>query len=406
MMEKLMEKYAELLVKVGINVQKGQRVFLRSTIDAVDFTRIVAKKAYEAGAKEVYTVYNDEYMLFLKLKYANDELLNEFHQWEVDMAKYFCDKKGAFLSIIGSDPDILKTIDPQKIGQYSKTRQTAMKDVSKVIMADKVSWSIGAVPSKKWAEKVFPNSDNPIQELWNAILKIVRVNENEDPIQLWNKHLNNLKEKTKYLNNKQYDYLRYEGPGTDLTVGLPKNHKWLGGAQKNEDGIVFLPNIPTEEVFTAPHKNKVNGYVRNSKPLVYGGNVIDGFTMEFKDGKIVKVTAEKGEDILKQAISLDEGASYLGEVALVPVDSPIYQLNVVFYNTLFDENAASHFAFGRAYSTCVENGENMNEEELKTVGLNNSITHVDFMIGNEEMNVYGIKNGKEELIMKNGKWVI
>ncbi|KLO21828.1 peptidase M29 [Marinitoga sp. 1197] len=406
MMEKLMEKYAELLVKVGINVQKGQRVFLRSTIDAVDFTRIVAKKAYEAGAKEVYTVYSDEYMLFLKLKYANDELLNEFHQWEVDMAKYFCDEKGAFLSIIGSDPDILKTIDPQKIGQYSKTRQTAMKDVSKVIMADKVSWSIGAVPSKKWAEKVFPNSDNPIQELWNAILKTVRVNENEDPVQLWNKHLNNLKEKTKYLNNKQYDYLRYEGPGTDLTVGLPKNHKWLGGAQKNEDGIIFLPNIPTEEVFTAPHKDKVNGYVRNSKPLVYGGNVIDGFTMEFKDGKIVKVTAEKGEDILKQAISLDEGASYLGEVALVPVDSPIYQLNVVFYNTLFDENAASHFAFGRAYSTCVENGENMNEEELKTVGLNNSITHVDFMIGNEEMNVYGIKNGKEELIMKSGKWVI
>ncbi|WP_047268334.1 aminopeptidase [Marinitoga sp. 1197] len=405
-MEKLMEKYAELLVKVGINVQKGQRVFLRSTIDAVDFTRIVAKKAYEAGAKEVYTVYSDEYMLFLKLKYANDELLNEFHQWEVDMAKYFCDEKGAFLSIIGSDPDILKTIDPQKIGQYSKTRQTAMKDVSKVIMADKVSWSIGAVPSKKWAEKVFPNSDNPIQELWNAILKTVRVNENEDPVQLWNKHLNNLKEKTKYLNNKQYDYLRYEGPGTDLTVGLPKNHKWLGGAQKNEDGIIFLPNIPTEEVFTAPHKDKVNGYVRNSKPLVYGGNVIDGFTMEFKDGKIVKVTAEKGEDILKQAISLDEGASYLGEVALVPVDSPIYQLNVVFYNTLFDENAASHFAFGRAYSTCVENGENMNEEELKTVGLNNSITHVDFMIGNEEMNVYGIKNGKEELIMKSGKWVI
>ncbi|SHF27804.1 aminopeptidase II. Metallo peptidase. MEROPS family M29 [Marinitoga hydrogenitolerans DSM 16785] len=405
-MKKLMEKYAELLVKVGINVQKDQRVFLRSTIDSIEFTRIVAEKAYEAGAKEVYTVYNDEYMLFLKLKYADNELLNEFHQWEVDMAKYFCDEKGAFLSIIGSDPDILKTINPQKIGQYSKTRQTAMKDVSKVIMADKVSWSVGAVPSEKWAKKVFPNSDNPVQELWNAILKTVRVNENEDPVQLWNKHLNNLKEKTKYLNNKQYDYLRYEGPGTDLTVGLPKNHKWLGGAQKNEDGTIFLPNIPTEEVFTAPHKDKVNGYVRNSKPLVYGGNVIDGFTMEFKDGKIVKITAEKGEDILKQAISLDEGASYLGEVALVPVDSPIYQLNVVFYNTLFDENAASHFAFGRAYSTCIENGENMSEEELKAVGLNNSITHVDFMIGNEEMNVYGIKGDNEELIMKNGKWTI
>nr|WP_280999966.1 aminopeptidase [Marinitoga aeolica] len=405
-MEKLLEKYAELLVKVGINVQKGQRVFLRSTIDAVDFTRKVAEKAYEAGAKEVYTVYNDEYMLFLKLKYADKDLLNEFHQWEVDMAKYFCDDKGAFLSIIGSDPDILKTIDPQKIGQYSKTRQTAMKEVSKVIMADKVSWSVGAVPSEKWAKKVFPKSEKPIEDLWNAILKTVRVNEKDDPVELWNKHLNNLKTKTEYLNNKQYDYLRYEGPGTDLMVGLPENHKWLGGAQKNEDGTVFLPNIPTEEVFTAPHKDKVNGYVKNSKPLVYGGNIIDGFTMEFKDGKIIKVTAEKGEDVLKQAISLDEGASYLGEVALVPVDSPIYQLNVVFYNTLFDENAASHFAFGRAYSTCVENGENMNEQELKEVGLNNSITHVDFMIGNEEMNVYGIKNGKEELIMKNGRWVI
>jgi len=405
-MEKLLEKYAELLVKVGINVQKGQRVFLRSTIDAVDFTRKVTEKAYEAGAKEVYTVYSDDYMLFLKLKYGDEELLKEFHQWEVDMAKYFCDEKGAFLSIIGSDPDILKSIDPQKIGQYSKTRQTAMKDVSKVIMADKVSWSIGAVPSEKWAKKVFPNSENPVEDLWDAILKTVRVNEKDDPVELWNKHLNNLKEKTEYLNKKQYDYLRYEGPGTDLTVGLPKNHKWLGGAQKNEDGVVFLPNIPTEEVFTAPHKDKVNGYVRNSKPLVYGGNVIDGFTMEFKDGKIINVTAEKGEDILKQAISLDEGASYLGEVALVPVDSPIYQLNVIFYNTLFDENAASHFAFGRAYSTCVENGENMTEEELKNAGLNDSVTHVDFMIGNEEMNVYGIKDGKEELIMKNGRWVI
>ncbi|WP_206076389.1 aminopeptidase [Marinitoga lauensis] len=212
-MEKLLEKYAELLVKVGINVQKGQRVFLRSTIDAVDFTRKVAEKAYEAGAKEVYTVYNDEYMLYLKLKYADDELLNEFHQWEVDMAKYFCDEKGGFLSIIGSDPDILKTIAPQKIGQYSKTRQTAMKDVSKVIMSDKVSWSVGAVPSKKWAEKVFPHSNNPVQDLWNAILKTVRVNETDDPVELWNKHLNNLKEKTEYLNNKQYEYLRYEGQG-------------------------------------------------------------------------------------------------------------------------------------------------------------------------------------------------
>ncbi|MBM7558844.1 aminopeptidase [Marinitoga litoralis] len=406
-MEKnLMEKYAELVVKVGVNIQPGQRLFIRSAIDGAEFARIVAEKAYEAGAKEVYTVYSDDYMLYLKLKYSTNEALEEFHQWEVEMSKFFCDEGGAFLSIIGSDPDILKTIDPKKIGIFSKTRQNAMKDVSKIIMSDKVSWSVVAIPAKKWAEKVFPNSPDPVNDLWEAILKTVRVDEQNDPVELWNKHLNSLNKITEFLNSKQYDYLRYEGPGTNLEVGLPKNHKWLGGAQHNEKGTIFLPNIPTEEVFTAPHKDKVNGYVRNSKPLVYGGNVIDGFTMEFKDGKIVKVTAEKGEDVLKQAISLDEGASYLGEVALVPVDSPIYQLDVVFYNTLFDENAASHFAFGRAYPTCVENGEKMSDEELKNAGLNNSITHVDFMIGNEEMNVYGIKDGKEELIMKKGKWVI
>ncbi|AEX85428.1 leucyl aminopeptidase (aminopeptidase T) [Marinitoga piezophila KA3] len=403
---KLLEKYAELAVRVGVNIQKGQRLLLRTSVDAVEFSRLIAEKAYEAGAKEVYVRYSDEYITFLKLKNAPEEIIEEVHSWEVEAAKFFCDEKGAFLSVISSDPDLFKEIPPEIIGKFSKANQMAMKEVSKEIMSGKVSWSVVAVPNEKWAKKVFPESTNPVEDLWNAILKTIRVNENDDPVELWNKHIENLNKRTEFLNKRQYEYLRYKGPGTDLMVGMPENHIWVAGTQKNVDGTVFLPNIPTEEVFSAPHKDKINGYVRNSKPLVYGGNIIDGFTMEFKDGKIVKVTAEKGEDVLKQAISLDEGASYLGEVALVPVDSPIYQLNTIFYNTLFDENAASHFAFGKAYPICIKDGTKMSEEELKEHGLNTSITHVDFMIGNEELDVYGIKDGKEELIMKNGKWAI
>jgi aminopeptidase len=405
-MEKLLEKYARLAVNIGINVQKDQRVLLRSTVEDIEFTRIVMEEAYKAGAKEVYVVYNDDYTTFMKLKYGSEEVLKEVHQWEIDSAEYFCDEKGAFLSVISSDPDLLKSVEPKKIGILSKYRQEAMKKVSQIIMADRVSWSVVAVPNLKWAQKVFPNSENPKDDLWDAILKICRINEKYDPVELWKEHLNNLKSKCDYLNNKQYDYLRYEGPETNLKVGLPKNHVWLGGSQANEDGIIFLPNIPTEEIFTAPHKDKIDGYVKNSKPLAYGGNIIDDFVVEFKGGKVVNVKASKGEEILKEIIKMDEGASHLGEVALVPVDSPIYQSNLIFYNTLFDENAASHFAFGKAYPTCLKNSENMSREDLSSHGLNDSITHVDFMVGNENMNVYGIKDGKEEIIMERGLWKI
>ena len=405
-MEKLLEKYAKLAVNVGINVQKGQRVLLRSTVEDVKFTRMVAEELYKAGAKEVYTIYNDDYLTFEKLKYSDEETLKEVHQWEVDLAQYFCDERGAFLSVISSNPDLLKSIEPRKIGVMSKVKQQALKKVSQFIMADRVSWSVVAVPNLKWAKKVFPNSENPKKDLWDAILKICRINEKDDPVELWNKHLDNLKNKCEYLNKKQYDYLRYESPSTNLKVGLAKDHLWLGGSQANEDGTIFLPNIPTEEIFTAPHRERVDGYVKNSKPLAYGGNVIDDFTVEFKNGKVVNVKASKGEEILKEIIKMDEGASMLGEVALVPVDSPIYQSNLIFYNTLFDENAASHFAFGKAYPTCVKNGSTMNEDELQLHGINNSITHVDFMIGSEDMNVYGIKDGVEELIMENGLWKI
>ncbi|MDK2839496.1 MAG: aminopeptidase [Thermosipho sp. (in: thermotogales)] len=398
-----LKKFADVVLKIGVNLQKDQVLFIRAPIEAHEFVEVITDTAFDLGAYNVYVRWNDEKINKIIFKKASKKALQEVPSWEIAASEELLNKKAAFLTIVGGDPDIYKDVPPQKIGIAIRARNMAMKDISKRIMSNEVSWCVVAYPTEKWAKKVLGQNASK-EQLLELILKASRIY--DDPIENWKNHISNLLKITKFLNKMQFDYLHYEGPTIDLKVGLPENHIWVSGSQKNFNGITFIPNIPTEEIFTAPHREKINGTVRNSLPLVYSGNIIDNFELEFKDGKVVSFHAETGEDVLKTILETDEGARFLGEVALVPVDSPIYQMKKIFYNTLFDENAASHFAFGRAYTSCVKDGEKMKEEELKKAGLNVSITHVDFMIGNEKMKVTGYKNGEKVVIMENGKWTI
>lgn len=396
-------KYAEVILKIGLNLQKDQILFVRAPIETKELVEVITDLAFDLGAFDVYIKWNDEITNKIRLKKASEKALQEVPSWEVSALKDLLDKKAAFLTILGGDPDIYKDVPPQKIGVAVKARNIAMKEFSRRLMSNEASWCVAAYPTEAWAKKVL-GKDGTKEKLLELILKASRINGN--PVNNWKNHISKLQKITDFLNQMQFDYLHYEGPGTDLKVGLPKNHIWISGAQDNADGVTFVPNIPTEEIFTAPHREKINGILKNSLPLVYSGNIIDKFELEFKNGKVINFKAEVGEEILKTILETDEGAKYLGEVALVSVDSPIYQMKKIFYNTLFDENAASHFAFGRAYTSCIKGGEKLNEEELKNAGLNVSITHVDFMVGNENMKVTGYKDGEKVIIMENGRWVI
>jgi aminopeptidase len=276
------------------------------------------------------------------------------------------------------------------------------------MMSNEVQWCVVSIPTKGWARKVFPDLSeaDAVENLWDSIFSIVRADK-ESPIEAWNEHLEKLKNRKDYLNEKNFKYLYYKSEGTDLTVELPEGHLWLSGEENSKDGINFVANIPTEEVFTLPKRDGVNGYVTSKKPLNYGGNLIDNFKLTLKDGKIVDFTAEKGEEILKGLLYTDEGARYLGEVALVGYNSPISNSGLIFFNTLFDENASCHFAFGKAYPTCLKDGDNMSEEELIKNGANDSLTHVDFMVGSEELEIIGeTAEGEKIQVFKNGDWVI
>lgn len=404
--EKNLEKYAELAVKVGVNIQEGQTLVIRAPITAVDFVRKAAKKAYDYGAKNVHVEYSDEELSLIKFMNAPDEAFKEFPMWKAKGFEEMAKEGAAFLSISASNPDLLKEVNPERIANANKTAAKAMEEFGKYSRTGKVSWGIVSIPTKEWAAKIFPELDEEkrIELLWENIFNVTRVN-TEDPVESWNSHIDNLKNKIEYLNNKKYKKLYYKAPGTDLTVELPEDHAWIGGGLTNEKGVYFVPNMPTEEVFTAPLKTGVNGILSSTKPLNYGGNTIENFSFTFKNGKIVDFTAEKGYEILEKLIETDEGSHYLGEVALVPHHSPVSDSNIIFYNTLFDENASSHFAIGAAYPLCIENGAKMNKEELEKNGANTSLTHVDFMIGSPELSVNGeTVDGNIEPIFIDGNW--
>ncbi|MGO4886824.1 aminopeptidase [Anaerobacillus sp. MEB173] len=401
-----LEKYADLAVKVGVNIQKGQTLVVNAPLSATDFVRQVAKKAYEAGAKNVHVEWNDEQITRLKYDLAPDDAFNEFPTWKAKGYEEMAENGAAFLSITSADPDLLKGVNPDRIANANKAQGVAMQAFRGYIQADKVSWSVIAVPSKGWAKKVFPdnNEDEQIELLWEAIFKATRVDQ-EDPVQAWQDHNDNLLKKVDVLNSKKYKTLHYEATGTKLSVDLPDRHIWVGAGSENENGTFFMANMPTEEVFTTPHKDGVNGVVTSTKPLNYGGNVIDNFSLTFENGKVVDFSAETGYETLQRLLDTDEGARRLGEIALVPHDSPISNANIIFYNTLFDENASNHLALGNAYAFCLEGGKTMSKEELSKHGANESITHVDFMIGSAEMNIDGeTQDGNREPIFRNGNW--
>jgi len=404
----LLKKYAALVVHVGVNLQKNQPLVIHAPIACADFVHALASEAYDVGAYDVAVNWNDEEFSHIRFQKANAERFREFPAWR----KAFYDEQAAqgagFISIAASDPDLYSDIDPKRLTEASQTAGKALMDYRARLMSNKNTWCVVSVPTTAWARKVFPDcsSEEAVEKLWAAILSAARISETENPISAWHAHIERLQQRTAFLNAQAFTEFHYHnGRGTDLRVALPEGHIWMGGAEHSAAGTLFAANIPTEEVYTMPMRTGVNGTVFASKPLHYNGNLIHGFSLTFRDGKVVGYDAEQGREHLKELLETDEGASYLGEVALVPHDSPISQSGILFYNTLFDENASCHLALGKAYPTCIENGENMTEDELRQHGVNHSLVHEDFMIGTADLTVIGRKrSGETVTIMEHGNF--
>ena len=401
-----LSKYAELVVKVGVNIQKDQFLYIAASTDSLELARLITRKAYEAGARQVFVDISDDQIARTRYELAPEGTFDFFPEWKKTEREWLAENGAAFISIVSQSPDLLKGVDSKRIATFQRAAGTALDKYRQYVQSDKISWTVIANPSQDWAAKVFPELDaeQQVPALWDTIFKATR-SDLEDPVQAWVEHNDTLHEKVHYLNERKYAKLHYTAPGTDLTIELPKGHLWCGAGSINEKGDSFMANMPTEEVFTVPHKDGVNGYVSSTKPLSYGGNIIDNFKITFENGRITKVEAEQGEEVLKTLVATDEGSHRLGEVALVPHDSPISNSGLLFFNTLFDENASNHLAIGSAYAFCIEGGKTMNREELEANGLNQSITHVDFMIGSAEMNIDGItEDGQIEPVFRNGNW--
>ncbi len=400
-------KYASLAVNIGVNIQKDNILVISSPIETAEFARLITEEAYKSGAKDVIVHYGDQKLTKIKLENSSLETISNIPEWQAESYNYYARQEACFISISASDPDGLKGVPVEKIGASQKARTSALKEYFDNSMSNKCRWCVLSVPTLSWAKKVFPkvSDDEAMESLWDVIFKTVRV-DTENPVNAWKKHNAYLEEKIKFMNNNNFKSVHLKSAnGTDLNIELPEGHIWAGGSEGDVNGIPFNANIPTEEVFTLPKKTGVNGIVYSSKPLSYGGNLIDNFSITFKDGKAIDFTAETGYDVLKQMLESDEGAKYLGEVAFVPYNSPISNSKLIFFNTLFDENAACHLAFGRAYESCVKDADKYSEEELEKIGVNNSIIHVDFMIGTSDLEITGInKNGETIQIFSNGNW--
>lgn len=407
MKKHLIEKYAKLIINVGINPNKGQKLVITCPIECAEFGRMCLSAAYNAGCGEVIMNWTDDYCSRETYLKADDEVFESFPTWRKQFFDELAAQGAARLSIYASDPENLKGVDPKRISNYQKASGKALESFRVLQMKNAFPWCVVSVPIDSWAKKVFSDKDEnkALEALWDAILKTVRVDETGDPVKLWKEHITLLTERKNKLNSYKFKYLKYKNSlGTDLTVELPKGHYWEAASEKAGTGQIFVPNLPTEEIFTAPKFDGVNGIICASKPLVLDGNVIENIRFILKDGKIVEAYADTAEEVLRNAIAVDEGAAYLGEVALVPYDSPISNTGILFYNTLFDENASCHFAFGDSYPT-IEGGNEMSPEELKAAGLNSSITHEDFMVGTADLSIVGVTHdGKEIEIFKNGNF--
>ncbi|HEL9642836.1 MULTISPECIES: aminopeptidase [Streptococcus] len=402
-------KYAKLLVSTGINVQPGHTIQLTIGVDQAELARLIVKEAYAHGAKEVLVNWLDDVIARERLVNVDVELLEQVHPQRVTEMNYLLERRASRLVVLSEDPGAYDGVDPEKLSRNARALSQALQPMRQATQANKVSWTLGAASGLEWAKKVFPNAasdEEAVDLLWDQIFKTCRIYE-EDPIKAWEEHEARLVAKAKVLNDEQFVKLHYTAPGTDLVLGMPKNHLWEAAGSVNAQGEHFIANMPTEEVFTAPDYRVADGYVTSTKPLSYNGNIIEGIKVTFKDGEIVDVTAEKGDEVMKKLVFDNAGARGLGEVALVPDKSPISQSGVTFFNTLFDENASNHLAIGQAYAFSIEGGTEMSQEELKEAGLNRSDVHVDFMIGSNKMNIDGIReDGTRVPIFRDGEWAI
>ena len=400
------DRLAELSVKTGLALQPGQDLMITAPIEALPLVRRITDYAYKSGAGVVTPIFSDPEMVLSRYRNAFDTSFDQAANWLYDGMGAAFDNNTARLAIVGDDPMLLANEDPQKVGRVNKANSQALTPARERITRFDINWNIVAWPGLAWAKRMFPDlPGNEAQgKLAEAIFSASRVNVS-NPVEAWNKHNKNLRERSDWLNQQNFAALHFSGPGTDLKVGLADGHEWMGGASLARNGITCNPNIPSEEVFTTPHCMKVQGKVSSTKPLSHQGTLIDNICVKFEAGSITEAHASKGEEVLLKVLDSDEGARRLGEVALVPHSSPISQSGLLFYNTLFDENAASHIALGQCYSKCFKGGENLSKDEIIKRGGNSSMIHIDWMIGSDEISVDGVKtDGTAVPVFRNGEW--
>jgi aminopeptidase len=412
-LEDRLHLYGELAVKVGLNLRAGQRLLVigpiasgGASLEAAPLVRHIVASAYRAGAAFVEVLWGDEALQLLRFRHAPRDSFGEFSAWLPRALFEHAEAGHAILSVYANDPDQLKDEPPELVGAVQQAVARSVRPFRELISRNQTNWTVVAAAGEGWAARVFPQlpREQQVPRLWDAIGRLCRL-DRPDPIAAWELHLQSLARRRDFLNGKRYSALKYAGSGTDLTIRLPAGHLWVSGRSESRAGIIFAPNVPTEEVFTMPRADGVDGTVSSSKPLSYGGTVIERFSLRFVEGRAVEVTAERGEAVLRQLVANDPGAARLGELALVPHSSPVSQSGLLFYNTLFDENAASHVALGSAYKFTMTGGESMDDETFERAGGNRSAVHVDFMIGSDALDVDGVlPSGVSEPLMRRGEW--
>lgn len=412
--EKKLDLFAELIVKIGINIQSGQKLvvngknFTRGVpLEAAPLMRRVVHHAYQAGARYVDVIWDDPELTIERLKHAPSDSFEEFPTWRTRAMEEYLAAGNALMTVYANDPDRYAAYDIDTLNTLQRTMEKNLRPAMEHLMMNIFNWCLIAIPVPGWATKLYPNAKSPeeaVDLLWEKIFALCRLDQ-KDPVKAWEDHIGNLHARGKYLTEKKYDGLKYKSPGTDFTLGLPEGHIWESARIKSTRGVPYVANLPTEEVFSMPHKDRADGTVKATLPLIYSGATIEDFSITFKNGRAVDFKAKRGEDALKALLESDEGARHLGEVALVPDSSPIAQSRMMFYNTLFDENAACHLALGRAYRSTMTGGEQMSAEQFSVAGGNDSSIHEDFMIGSGKLDIDGItKDGKAEPILRQGEW--
>ncbi len=404
-----LENFAELAVRVGANMQPNQEVVIRCDVQCSDFAHLIAKKAYEFGAKYVHMQWRDEVLGRINMLGASKETLCEVPDYLLAQNKYYIEHNVCLISISAGDPNILKGCDPDKLKASNLANMQANKEFRNATMSNYLRWTIVSIPTTAWAKQVFPHEDaeTAVDKMWDAIGRIMRLDA-PDPTEAWKQHIATLRRRASFLNQHNFEYIHLTNSrGTDLRVGLATDHQWIAAEEEGQDGVSFTANMPTEEIFTAPHNRKIDGTVVNALPLVNSGNIIDDFEITFEKGKVVDYKARVGYEALKNILTTDEGVLSLGEIALIGKHSPIAESGILFYNTLFDENASCHLAFGASYPTTVKGGNEMTEEQLRQHGMNQSLQHVDFMVGTKDINIDGIGyDGTVTPLFRDGEWVI